>query len=369
MPFKVPTLTELNNQVQQDIINAGVPGIETVLKNSVIGTIGTVQAGLSWSHYSFLGNIARQSVPWTATDEYLAGWGNLKNVYRKAPTRATGLVEFTVVDDSVIVPKGTQIRRNDGWSYVTTEDSIRNQAHIQSVENGIDGNSDQNAVLTLGQALAGVNVNVKVLSPITGGADLEDDDDYRSRVIQAFRTSGSLGREQEYIMWAESVHQVSRAWVGRNSFGSGTVVIWIMCDDANTSNNGFPIGDNGTSDKEKRYKTATGDQLAVANYIWDKQPVTSLVIVCSPIPQPVDFVISDLDSNNTLDNQNAIRAALKDLFRREAAPGKNMHPSAWDRAIASITTLTQYTISSPVTTIIAESDGNLPILGKVTFQT
>lgn len=286
MPFKVPTFTELNDQVKQDIINAGIPGVNTVLKNSVIGTIGTVQAGLSWSHYSYLNNIAKQAVPWTATDEYLAGWGNLKNVFQKAPTKATGLVEFTVINNEIIVPEGTSIKRQDGWEYITLEDSLDNKAHIQSVETGLQGNADKDVVLTLGQSIAGVNLNVKVLTPVIGGADLEDEDSFRNRVIQSYRISGSQGREQEYIMWAQSVSQVSRAWVGRNGFGGGTVVIWIMCDDANAASGGFPIGENGSASQEYRYEVATGDQLAVANYIWDKQPVTALIIVCAPIAQP-----------------------------------------------------------------------------------
>lgn len=367
MPFTIPTLSELNEQTQQDIINAGIPGIDTTLKNSVIGTIGSVQAGLSWQHYEFLDYIAKQAVPWTATDDYLAGWGILKNIYQKAPTKATATVQFTSLD-GVIIPKGTIIKRPDGWSYVTLEDSIHNQSLIQSVDAGSKGNAGQGISLTLGNALAGVDAKVIALTPITGGADLEDEEDYRRRVIEAYRISGSVGREQEYILWAKSVSQVSRAWVGRNGFGIGTVIVWIMCDDANSANNGFPVGKDGSAIDEYRYNTAIGDQVAVANYIWQKQPVTALVIICSPIAMPVDFVISDLGVNNTIENQNTIKAALKDMFQREAAPGVALYPSSWERAIASVTAITQYHISNPTDAIIPPSKGHLPILGTVSFQ-
>lgn len=367
MPFAIPSLKELNEQTQQDIVNAGIPGIDTTLTNSVIGTIGTVQAGLSWQHFAYLDYIAKQAVPWTASDEYLAGWGILKNTFQKAPTKATATVLFSTLD-GVIVPKGTIIKRPDGWSYVTLTDSIHNQAIIESVDTGSCGNAGQGISLSLGNALAGIDAKVTALTPITGGADLEDEEAYRTRVIEAYRISGSVGREQEYILWAKSVPQVSRAWVGRNGFGIGTVIIWIMCDEANASNYGFPVGEDGSAADEYRYNTATGDQLTVANTIWQKQPVTALVIVCSPIAMPVDFVVSDLGVNNTIENQNTIKAALKDMFQREAAPGVALYPSSWERAIASVTAITQYHIASPTEAIIPPSKGHLPILGTVSFQ-
>ncbi|OUI77784.1 hypothetical protein HK18_01195 [Commensalibacter intestini] len=367
MSFKTPSLSELNEQTQQDIVNAGIPGVDTTLQNSVISTIGTVQAGLTWQHFAYLDYIAKQAVPWTATQEYLAGWGVLKNVYQKAPTKATAIVQFTTVDN-VIVPKGTIIKRPDAWSYVTLADSIDNQATIESVDTGSDGNAGQGISLTLGNALAGVNAKVTALTPITGGADLEDEETYRNRVIEAYRISGSVGREQEYILWAKSVSQVSRAWVGRNGFGIGTVIVWIMCDEANLSNDGFPVGEDGSATDEYRYNVASGDQLTVANFIWKKQPVTALVIVCSPIAQPVNFVISDLGVNNTIANQETIKAALKDMFQREAAPGTSLYPSSWERAIGSITAINQYHIANPTEAIIPSSKGHLPTLGTVTFQ-
>ncbi|MDI2091633.1 baseplate J/gp47 family protein [Commensalibacter oyaizuii] len=368
MPFVTPNLTELNEQVIQDIVNAGIPGIETTLKNSVIGTIGQVQAGLSWQHYFYLNYISRQAVPWTATDEYLAGWGNLKNVFQKAPSKATATVQFNTID-GITIPKGTIIKRPDGWSYVTVADSVNGQALVESVDTGINGNVGQGVTLSLGNPLAGVDSKVIAITPITGGAELEDEEAYRQRVIEAYRISGSVGREQEYILWAKSVSQVSRAWIGRNGFGIGTVIVWIMCDQANTSTNGFPVGSDGSATDEYRYNPATGDQLAVANYIWKKQPVTALVIVCSPIAQPVNFVISDLGVNNTAANQDVIKAALTDMFRREAAPGTALYPSSWERAIGSITNISQYHIASPTEAVIPPSKGHLPILGEVTFST
>ncbi|CAI3945687.1 baseplate J/gp47 family protein [Commensalibacter papalotli (ex Botero et al. 2024)] len=367
MSFKIPILSELNEQTQQDIINAGIPGIDITLKNSVIGTLGSVQAGISWQHYEFLDYIAKQAVPWTATDEYLAGWGELKNTNQKAPTKATATVQFSTLD-GIIIPKGTIIKRPDGWSYVTLADSINNQALIQSVDSGSKGNAGQGINLTLGNALAGVDAKVTALTSITGGADLEEQEAYRQRVIEAYRISGSVGREQEYILWAKSVSQVSRAWIGRNGFGIGTVIIWIMCDDANISNNGFPVGTDGSATKEYRYNIASGDQLAVANYIWQKQPVTALIIVCSPIAMPVDFVVTDLGVSNTIENQNTIKAALIDMFHREAVPGSQLHPSSWERAIGSVSSVAHYNIVSPTQAIIPLSKGHLPILGKVTFK-
>lgn len=369
MPFKTPSLTELNTQAQQDVINAGIRGVNTVLRYSVLGTLAKTQAGMSWSHYDFLKNVAKQTTPWTATDEYLSGWGILKDVRQKAASSSMGEVTFTVISPDIIIPEGTILRRNDGWEYKTTIDSNNGISSITSIDVGASSNAPVGTILTLGNTIAGVSTEVVVSSALIGGADLESQEEYRNRVLQAYRVSGSNGREQEYIAWAEALPQVSRAWVGRNSFGAGTVVVWIMCDEANTPTNGFPVGNNGSASLENRYEHATGDQLKVANYIYEKQPVTALVIVCSPVAQPVDFNITDLGTSNTLANQALIKSALIDMFRREASPGHTIHPSSWEKALTSISSLGQFNITSPAQAITAQSAGHLLTLGKITFET
>ncbi|WP_180821339.1 baseplate J/gp47 family protein, partial [Vibrio parahaemolyticus] len=75
----------------------------------------------------------------------------------------------------------------------------------------------------------------------------------------------------DYIVWAKEVPGITRAWVRRRLLGAGSVGIYIMCD-ANT-NDGFPIGTDGPATKEVYQIHATGDQLRVADYLYDLQSV------------------------------------------------------------------------------------------------
>ncbi|WP_321895847.1 hypothetical protein [Paraburkholderia heleia] len=72
--FSRPTLTDLQTQVSSDIASS-VPGTDPLLRFANLRTTGRVQAGLAHLHYDHLDWIAKQAVPYTATDEYLAGCG------------------------------------------------------------------------------------------------------------------------------------------------------------------------------------------------------------------------------------------------------------------------------------------------------
>ena len=373
MPFDRPALTDLQAQGQQDIVDAGIEGVDALLPFSMLGILSWVQAQLAWLHYEYLDWIARQAVPWTATDEYLAGWGNLKNVSKKPATVANdGYATFTATAGQVTsIPAGTVVTRSDGFQYSTTVQVNGNIGTITvpltAGTAGSAGNAAAGTQVALGSPVPGVQTAGTITTAATAGADTETDAEYQPRVIAAYQATGSDGREAEYIGWATAVPGVTRAWVNRNGFGAGTVVIYVMLDDAEAAGGGFPIGSNGAAAAENRYAAATGDQLRVANAIYPVQAVTALVIVCAPIAQPVDFAITDLGVGNTPANQAAITAALQDMFRRVSAPGGTVHPNSWEGALEAIGTLTTFDVASPASPVAAANVGSMPVLGAVTF--
>lgn len=88
MPYKRPTLTELRQQ-NRLYLQTELAGTGTILKNSNLGVLADADAGMAHLHTGYLDYIAQQTTPFTATDEWLAGWGALKQVYRKAASAAT----------------------------------------------------------------------------------------------------------------------------------------------------------------------------------------------------------------------------------------------------------------------------------------
>ncbi len=370
MPYQRPTLEQLSQQARQDVLNGGIPGVNALLRYSVLNVLSKVLAGLAWLHYGYLDWIAKQAVPWTASAEYLEAWGALKNIFRKPAVSASGQVGFSV-SDAQVIPIGTLIRVNGGLTAVTTAVSVTaggmTLAACTVTQTGAAGNISQGAVVTLGSPIEGIQTTGVVTGEFSGGADVETDDLFRDRILSTFAHGGENGNGSDYVSWAEAVPGVTRAWVSPAGFGIGTVVLYVMLDVANAQNSGFPIGTDGASSEEHRYQAATGDQLMVANALYPVRPVTALLIVCSPIRQPTDFVIESLGSNNTTANRGLITDALQDMFTRLSSPGGTIFPNQWNEAVAALG-ISQFNISSPSTPVIATSAGAMPTLGAITFS-
>ena len=369
MPFNRPTLTEHRNQILRDMQGGTLPGVTNVTRFSVLGVFAKVWAGMAYLHDSFLDWIARQGVPWRATDENLEGWGNLKGVVRKPSSTASGAVTFQAVAGSTI-PADTTVSVGGVGTGQTTEamtadSSGRLTVPVAMSTTGAAGNVPLGALAELSSPVLGVQSSGQVTAAFTGGADAEDEESFRSRVLTAYRTAGRNGWAQDYIDWALSVPGVTRAWVNPDGFGAGTVVLYVMMEDGN-GNGGFPVGENGAAGADHRYPAATGDQLRVADLIYEEQPVTALVIVCGPVPQPVDFVISGLGQANTAANRAAITTALSDVFRRASRPGGTVYPSAWNAALDALN-LSQYSVVAPAGAVSGKTVGHMPVLGNIDF--
>lgn len=370
MPYARPTLTQLRQQALQDVLDGGITNVSAVLRFSVISVICYALAGLAYLHYGYLDWIAKQAVPWTATDEYLAGWAAFKGIYRKDATAASGTVSFAA-SGTATIPAGTSIALSGGLQAITTAESTTVggicTAPARCTTAGAGGNVSAGRIATLSSPVPGIQAVGAVVIDFTGGADVEAEEDFRSRMLVKWQTGGDNGKKQDYIDYALAVPGITRAWVNPLGFGAGTVVVYVMLDNANAATGGFPVGTNGARTGDTRYTTATGDQLTVADALFPSQPVEALVIICAPVAQPVDFVITDLGTENTANNQAQIKNALADMFRRLSAPGGTIHPNSWDEALSTIG-LKTFNVSAPTVPITGANAGAMPTLGAITFE-
>ncbi|MER5013428.1 baseplate J/gp47 family protein [Morganella morganii] len=378
MPFKRKTLTELREQNQNFLRNElKEPG--ALLRYSNMRVLADMDAGMAHLHYAYLDYIAKQSTPFTATDEYLAGWGALKRVYRKPPNKATcKKVQFDGVPDSTI-PAGTTMIRGDGYRYQSVAETRTNAdgkgfTSVEAILPGIDdnihgggaaGNSPAGTKLTLEIAISGVSSECIAVEPITGGSDIENEEAFRQRVLHAYQKPPQGGSDTDYDGWAKEVPGISRAWVKRRLLGAGSVGIYIMCD--GNSNGGFPLGTDGPATKETYAVHASGDQLRVADHIWDVQTVTALVWVCSPIAKKIDFEIEGLN-RATSELHQQIAKAIDDVFFRDSDPtgGAKIYLSDLQYAIADIPGTTGFVLKKPAENIVL-STGELAQRGEVSY--
>ncbi|MBB4863359.1 putative phage protein gp47/JayE [Pseudomonas nitritireducens] len=374
MPYTRPTLSDLRGQVAADI-TAGLPTVDGLLRFSNMNVLGTALAGLAHLNYGYLDWIAKQAVPYTATGEFLEAWAALKKVYRKPASSAGGQATFQGTPGKLL-DAGTEVVRGDSVTYTISAPATVTGAGTVVVSvladvPGANGNTDAGSLMTLGSAVTGVASSGVVTQAITGGADQEDDESLFQRMLAAYQNTPDGGSATDYPEWARAVPGVTRAWCQPRGFGAGTVVVFVMLDDANASHDGFPQGTDGISSSDNRAtvgSTATGDQLIVANSIFVEQPVTAMVYVCAPLPAITNFTITGLNSS-TPTTRSAIAAAIREVFLEHGAPlndGSMVPLSAIESAIAAISGTEGFVITSPTGNLVNVA-GRLPVLGTVSF--
>jgi uncharacterized phage protein gp47/JayE len=243
---------------------------------------------------------------------------------------------------------------------------------------GAAGNCIAGTPLTLGSAPGGINAAGVASAAVTVGADAETDDDLRTRMLAAYAAPPQGGAMADYVEWALAVPGVTRAWVAPCGGDAGTVTVYTMLDSVEAAFSGFPQGTNGVAAAETRDTPATGDQLAVADALYPKRPVTALVYSCAPISYPVAFRITDVIPS-TVAMETAITAALSAVFQRSAAPGGTSWPvttpgtangylymSFFTSALDAVPGLQRYTLVTPNAAVVAPT-GYLPTLGAITW--
>ena len=82
VPFKRKTLSELREQNEQ-FLRSELKEPGALLRFSNMRILANMDAGMAHMHYGYLDYIAKQTTPFTATGEWLAGWGALKQVLEK----------------------------------------------------------------------------------------------------------------------------------------------------------------------------------------------------------------------------------------------------------------------------------------------
>jgi uncharacterized phage protein gp47/JayE len=387
MPYSRPTLTTLRNQIQTDIVTA-VSLLVSLLQKAVLKIVGAALAGLVFGLYGYLDWIARMAVPFTAEDEYLAAWGAMKGVFLKDATPAVLQAQFPGSTGTPL-EAGTLVARSDGFTYsVVATESVDGTGFvtvgITALTTGSAGNCDDGTAIVLSAAVPGIQSNGLITETTSSGADVEEQDEFRGRVMQAFQDPVQGGDKSDYVTWAEEVPGVTRAWCAPNGFGAGTVVLYVMFDDAEASHAGFPQGTDGVSQFDEgpggapRDTPATGDQLVVADTIVVEQPVTALVYVCSPIENGIAFTIAGLSTASAA-TQASVSAAISDVFFREGQPGGTVDLSDINSAIGAVSgtggylitqitgTVNGTTTTYPPNTNITNSTGQLPVLINIVW--
>ena len=365
--FSRPGITVLRDQAITDmLVSTGLP---TLLRRSPLRAMAYAQAGLAYGQYGYLDWIARQATPFTATGVFLEAWAALVNVARKAASPAVGTASF-IGTVGAVIPIYTVLRRYDGVSYLTmaaltlTGNGTGTVA-IQAQSPGSAYTLDADAPLLIASPVPGVQSSATGQST-TPGTDPELDAPFRTRMLLRWSAPPQGGDQEDYVLWALAVPGVSRAWCKPLGMGPGTVLVYHMWDVAEAAHGGFPQGTNGLAAADPRDITATGDQLTVANAVFQVEPVTPRVYSMAPAPLPVPFNITTPVAVSALAQAN-VSTALDAVFLASADPvGGTLSIGPFDAAIAASLGTAAFTLTAPAAPITGLL-GQLPVRGPITW--
>ena len=338
MAWNRPTLAELVARVESDF-STKFFGTAAALRRSVLKILARVWAGAVYLLHLFLGWIYDQGFAHLADGDQLDRHGQEVGIYRKAPTYAEGRVRFTGTEGSTI-DQGVHVQTSDSLNeYQTTAPAVVGSGGFVDVlatamTAGKAANLEAGTALELVSPLLGVDNEVQLVDPMSGGADLEADEAYRARILYKKRNPPQGGADADYVIWATSVVPVTDAWTFPNYPEANSVTVRVA---------------NYNQDPP----TLSGDEVAdVLAYMTDRtrKPVTADVRVASVVLSPV--VVSAQIRPLSATTQNAAAVELRDLLSAmgkandtPGAPGTTIARSQIQNAIAGATGVTACTLA------------------------
>lgn len=351
MSFPIPSLQAILDRARRELRTR--LALTSIPPKGPIDAIAGQLAVLERSALEYARWEALQLLPHTATaPERLDGWGVLLNSPRKAATYATGTVAFINSTNGVVVPAGTTFTRDDGTKYdsIASATVVAGTATIplRAQTAGVASDATTGTKLTIASAIAGLASTGLVTAPgISGGADQETDDEYRSRLVAAFQSAPKTGTVHDYVRWALEVPGVTRAWAIENNQGAGTVGVTFVQDD----------------DPVDIVPTAN-EVAAVQAYLDDRRPAGIEVVAFAPTKISVPFTLHVVP--DTAEVRSAVTSALADMLERSGGPSTTIPLSQVHEAVSLAQGEYDHALTVPSADLVFAA-GQVPVLGTVTF--
>ena len=340
-----------------------IPGAIVSLWPNTFRVIGKVLALIDFENELRRQWLARQLFASTADAAWLDRHGWELGLVRDPAATATGTATVACTP-GLVIPQGLQFQRADGATFSVRTATIPAGSAVAlplaADLPGAAGNTDAATALTLvpsGGAPAGLGTSATVDSAgISGGADAEEIEAFRARVLYRKRNPPMGGAKADYVEWTDAaLPVVTGVWVDQYIGDPGHVWLAFTVSD---QPDGIP---------------AAGQIAAVQAYIEDpiRRPVTARVTVVAPVAQPVAITISGLYPD-TPATRAAVAAELIAAFDEHAAPAlpnedftlyRMWLDGALDRAIGVL----RATMTVPSGDLTYSTGGHLPVLGTITF--
>ena len=296
----------------------------------------------------------------TSYGQYLDYLGQVRGVTRLPATPSTGKVKF-IGQPGTLIKAGTRVSTQSSANssaiiFETTESGVINEQGGVTVsavctEAGTIGNVPTGTIVLMAEPVEGVT-SVTNPEPFTGGTDIEDDDAFRERILDARRLPITSGNKHHYRYWAMEVPGVGDAKVFPTWNGPGTVKVIII--DAN--------------------KRAASPELiaAVAEHIEESRPIGAAVTVDTATEKQIDITadVTLTDGYTIQQVQQSYREAVVDFFNEIAFVEDYVSYAQLGRILLQIPGVMDYAnllINGSVNNVMLNEE-EIAIVGTVTLS-
>lgn len=338
------SLESLIGRAEANLVNA------TGQNNPAIKAIASAIAGVSYGQYGYQDLLFRQLHPETCSEAWLYLHANRHDTPRLLPTFAKGFVQFSELDGTVVIAKGTRLTHGDK-EYETTQEQYSNvPVEVIALESGIASNLANGATLTLSEGLSGIDPNAVLSLGIEGGANIEELEHWRARVIIAFEKNELIGKAEDYQVWAVSAHaDVDFAWALDNTPERGMVQVYI----------GARENDPTLSDEVVNLVQATCE----ANRLAGCHPFAHL-----PEQMPLDIEVQGIEDQIVRDDVvTALENFVKGKMGKIDPATRNPESITNTEIVLVISAVTNnFIVTAPVGEV-AINNNQIHVLGEVTW--
>lgn len=342
MSLQTPTLQEISDNIVSQMsaaLNQTIP----LLPKSFIRVLAKVLAGVFILLYKYGGFMFLQIFVSTASTKTtvingkpivpLIEWGRLIGIGDPAKsTRAELIVEITVETQSGSLPSGTQLTSStNGVTYITLGsvllDAATKQVSVRAVADqangggaGAIGNLDAGAILSFANPLANVARDTVVILQSVTGADAEDIEVYRQRVVDRFQKRPQGGAYADYEQWGEEPAGILNVYP-YTSACPGQVDVYV---EAAPESSGDPDGTPTTAQLQEVLDSIELDTTGLAT----RRPANALINAYPITRTAFDVRVLGLEVDDLATVRDSIETVVTEYFlaREPYIPGLTVPP-------------------------------------------
>lgn len=309
----IPTLSTLYTTIISDIESKYGASIPTVGR-SFLRAWAATQAGVAYLNYLALGKVQKNIFVDTCDVDTLTRFGRVKIGRNPYPATAGEYILNVTGEIGAVIPASSTFKSDDSsanpgflfvldseFTFLTTSETIT----VRSLTAGLDSELEVSDTLTptapislVDSGASSLSVSSITVTPVSE----ESTDDYRRKILDAFRLEPQGGAGSDYRLWAADVQEVEQSYPFANlTFQEVDLHIESTLADS-VDGKGTPTSETLLSVKES-IEEPTVDRPS-------RKPLLDVVNYLPVVIKEISIEIEDFDSV-TVDQESAIFSAIE----------------------------------------------------------